>query len=1585
MRSVPVALGASLVATMLIVPDFGAAEPLEDKPTTEAIASLPVNPSHPSQVTLITGDVVTYLASTGAPIINVQKANSPVTVSADPSGVYAIPEEARMLVAAGQIDKQLFNVKYLVEEGFSDAAAVNLPVIASLDLGPHPASTESLATTSQSLPGLTHAVSLESISGVALDIDKSRAASFWDAAFPEGATPSAAGQHSSPKIRKLWLDAKVTAALDESVPFVGADTVHNAGLDGRGVTVAVLDTGYDPKHPDLEGRVVGRRSFVGGDVTDRHGHGTHVAATIAGTGAASEGRYRGVAPGADLLIAKVLNDGGSGSTSGIISAMEWAVREGADVVNLSLGSDIPSDGDDPFSTSLDALSASSDAIFVVAAGNSGPGRESVSAPGAAKQALTVGAVSKEGNVASFSSSGPLYQSARLKPEIAAPGVGIVAARAAGTRMPTPVNRLYTRANGTSMATPHVAGAAALVAQARPDLDGQEIKDVLLASATASADSVYRVGAGLLSVEKAVKQKARASRPVIDFGPQNSGGAATVSQVTEIINDSSETQTFSLRLEGSGDLSATSVFTITPQALTIPPGASAPVTVTFDKSQATVGSQHEARVVAESKTNTDDGTVVIPVGVVYGEQRPDLTVTVSLPDDVSRPAGCVAIVDVVDFDSALLTSVVTQKSATSDDCTATVPLKKGYLHSLSVSMDGTTSDGKPVRLMAMIPEVIGGATKTEQFDFNRAHPVIVNTERSTVAVSRWPFFVRTGADPDTWFWTGADMTFAHPTSEVRILPTDPVSIGRFGFEDMAQLNDSETPTHPEYVYYSRIFLPGAIPDDPSQLNFSLGASNMMTADAEYRKTHDAPTWNAWHNAIARPRAFPFVPLPWSGLQAPSKRTEYYGPTTSATGAWSDMEWTDYANVSEALLGYPATSSPTWRDTGQALTFGVPGNRPMPLPAEGFFEGRNDSRYFCHACTDGSGALVLAIPAQNGDGMWDRHAESFGIASPSLSNWPSARETLSLTVDGRSIEPVVLDGPGYAPGSTYTATLFDGAVVGEPVELTQILNKASSVRGAKTQTTWSFTPTPHSEHDHAYRCFDSFDRDARSCTPQALPFLNYHITGLDSANTISAGGSAEILVSPVYQLGIQGDIERLDAQMSFDGGLAWTPVPSVAGEDGSHRIRMRVPMEQDGSLASLRVTAMDSAGVQITQSQLDLFEVRGTVDEDGSPQVTELRISPDMLRLTVGQSENLEVIAVLNDGSRMDVSQHSTWSITDPEIALVDSGGVVSAKAVGEAVATVRYGGVSADINILVQAIMSDVKRVAGDNRYSTAAQLAQDSFVRGVPVTYIASGLDFPDALTGSALAGHEGGPILLTRPDALPTASIEALSALKPGKIVVVGGTGAVSNDVVRQLRGYTEGRVLRISGQDRYATAANLAKRFKDPDTIFVATGEDFPDALAASARAGSEGVPVLLVRRNSVPAATTAALDASDPKRIVVVGGRDAVSAKVYTELRSHGRRVERLGGANRYETAALLASHLSEVDNVYVATGQDWPDAVTGGAAAANHNGTLLLSRPTRVPQVTHDELMRLRAPSITILGGERSISPTVAKVLEALSYG
>ncbi len=284
-----------------------------------------------------------------------------------------------------------------------------------------------------------------------------------------------------PDVDRIWPDLRVHACLDMSVPLIRAPDVWRQGLRGAGVKIAVLDTGIDLQHPDFKGRIAAMADFTGEGIKDGSGHGTHVAGIASGDGTASGGRYTGVAPGADLYIAKVLDSQGSAFMSDVMTGIDWAVRQDVHVMNLSLSGAPPSDGTDALSETCD-LVVERGFVTCVAAGNSGPGPSSIGPPGCAGKVITVGASTDADMLLEASSRGPTADG-RVKPDVLFPGAGIISCRAAGTSLGNALNSVYAEASGTSMAAPHASGVSALLLQANPGLTPSEIKQLIMTAAT----------------------------------------------------------------------------------------------------------------------------------------------------------------------------------------------------------------------------------------------------------------------------------------------------------------------------------------------------------------------------------------------------------------------------------------------------------------------------------------------------------------------------------------------------------------------------------------------------------------------------------------------------------------------------------------------------------------------------------------------------------------------------------------------------------------------------------------------------------------------------------------------------------------------------------------------------------------------------------------------------------------------------------------------------------------------------------------------------------------------------------------------
>jgi len=552
-----------------------------------------------ARITLITGDVVEVTpAGSGRSAATVRPGAGRErmrfhTFELD-GGLRVLPEDVVGQVGAGVLDPDLFDVEELLADGYG--AAESLPLIVQYAGG---------ARSATALAG-TAVRALPSIGGAAVRADKDELSALWRS------VGGANGSALSGGIAKIWLDGRVRPVLDRSVAQIGAPSAWQAGYDGTGIDVAVLDTGIDGNHPDVAGQVEATQNFSDSpDAVDHFGHGTHVAATVAGTGAGSGGQRKGVAPGADLLIGKVLNDDGIGYDSWIIAGMEWAAASGAEVVNMSLGGGA-TDGTDPLSQAVNRITADTGTLFVVSAGNDGElGEQTVGTPGAADAALTVGAVDRDESLAVFSSRGPRVGDHAIKPDVTAPGVGIVAARAAGTAMGTPVDDRYTAASGTSMAAPHVAGAAALLAQQHPDLDAQALKD-LIASTTRHnpALQVYEQGTGRVDVARAVSQ------PV--FGTGNLGfGALAIPDARPTTRQLTYTNTGSTPLTLDLTVQVTNLengqpdpdgFSVGSNQVTVPAGESVAVPVTLDPASLERG-RHGGWVVATGPDGVSTRTAV----------------------------------------------------------------------------------------------------------------------------------------------------------------------------------------------------------------------------------------------------------------------------------------------------------------------------------------------------------------------------------------------------------------------------------------------------------------------------------------------------------------------------------------------------------------------------------------------------------------------------------------------------------------------------------------------------------------------------------------------------------------------------------------------------------------------------------------------------------------------------------------------------------------------------------------------------------------------------------------------------------------
>jgi subtilisin family serine protease len=534
------------------------------------------------EVTLVTGDKV--LLGRGQQVVAIQPGKGREgmafkTHRGTDGHTTVVPKDAFGPLAAGRLDRRLFDVTTLLEFGYRD----RMPLIVDgrARLG-------------------------------------ARSENDWAALKAEASSGD-----------KIWLDGIRKPSLDRSVAQIGAPAAHQKGITGKGVKVAIVDTGVDENHPDLKGQQIAEKNFTTDpDNTDKVGHGTHVGSTVA----SHDTKYGGVAPGAQLIDAKVCVEAGC-QESWILDGMRWAVEQGAQIVNMSLGGgDTPEI--DPLEQAVNDLTAKYGTLFVIAAGNSGaPG--SVSSPSTAEAALSVGAVDRDDSLAPFSSRGPRVGDSGLKPEVTAPGVGIVAA-AAGT------NGEHIAASGTSMATPHVAGAAALLKQQHPEWTPAQLKSVLATTAKPTPGvGVFDQGAGRIDVAKAIGQVLTADVVSVNLGRHEwpHGDDKPETKPITYTNPTDAPITLDVKLTSGAPQG---MFSLSASRVTVPAKGSASVNVTGDTRVGTQDATYTGEVVATSGTHT----VRTLVGIDREVESYDLTIDLTARDG-GDPATSLTLIDGLD--------------------------------------------------------------------------------------------------------------------------------------------------------------------------------------------------------------------------------------------------------------------------------------------------------------------------------------------------------------------------------------------------------------------------------------------------------------------------------------------------------------------------------------------------------------------------------------------------------------------------------------------------------------------------------------------------------------------------------------------------------------------------------------------------------------------------------------------------------------------------------------------------------------------------------------------------------------------------
>jgi len=286
--------------------------------------------------------------------------------------------------------------------------------------------------------------------------------------------------------------------------------------------------------------------------------------------------------------------------------------------------------------------------------------------------------------------------------------------------------------------------------------------------------------------------------------------------------------------------------------------------------------------------------------------------------------------------------------------------------------------------------------------------------------------------------------------------------------------------------------------------------------------------------------------------------------------------------------------------------------------------------------------------------------------------------------------------------------------------------------------------------------------------------------------------------------------------------------------------------------------------------------------------------------------------------------------------------------------------------------ADSVRIDGKDRFEVAVNISNKGWSSGANTVILSNYLAAADALAASPLASKYNAPILLVKNNDLTDTTLIEIKRLKPNKVIIVGGEGSVSAQVVDQLRKAGISTVDRIGGKNRYEVAYNISIEFASAETAILANGNAYADALAIAPYAAKNSIPILLTGSNQLPSITKDALR----KNTIVVGGEGSVDQSVYNQLPGP----QRIGGRDRYEVASNVLRQLTpNVQSVYISNGLSFADALTGSVLAAKENNAMLLTMVNKVPETTAKIINEKKLSSFTFLGGIGSISNQVVTAL------
>ena len=1125
-------LAVTLIAGTLTVPRAAASTPTSTlagaQSAAASAASVSARPAPDTKVrsvTLITGDeVVVALGSAGPRVEDIEPApgREHMRFFTQQSGdeLRVVPADAVEPLSRGLLDGRLFDVRELAELHHDRG---RLPLIVQYRSGPLQRS-----AVAQLPAGARRTARLDAIHADAVSVDDRAARPLWQQLRVADAGP----------VEKVWLDGERRLSLDVSVPMVHAPEAWAADYTGAGTTVAVLDSGIDATHPDLTDAVIEARNFTTTpDTDDTAGHGTHVASIITGSGSASSGRYKGVAPDTKLLVGKVCDGFGVCPDSAVLAGMQWAAQSGADVVNLSLGGPDTSDLD-PLEQEVNELTEDFGVLFVVASGNSGgAGAETVASPASADAALAVGSVTKGSEMAFSSSQGPRIIDGALKPDIVAPGVDVVAARARNGWMGSPVNDFYTSMSGTSMAAPHVAGAAAIVAQEHPSWAPSQIKALLMDAADPLPGvSAFRQGSGLLDVAEATSLPVTASPASVSFGIQRwpHDDDQPITKTVTYRNASNQPLTLDLTLRTvgpDGQPAPPGMFGLDRSTVTTPAGGESEVAITADTGVTAPDGLYTGWIEATSGATE----VTTAFGVDRSIEAYDVTFDIRGRD--GQPTGDYQLFLGRWEDDSF------QREPYEPDGDLTLRLPAGRYFAVA-QIAGSSAEGPTTTLLAM-PDLRADSDKRVVFDAHAAKPVSVtipepSAELVSGVVSASAVVATSGEfGPSRQFWS---VTANGSWSGVFVgqvgAPAAPDRFQSTVSGVWARPNGHSTFDDSPYVYNWASFAYGSVPNGlvtaPRQHDFAQVRSQYAAQGGSDK------TFGLVGSLGRSPDGLAFVLFaPNLEVPVPGARTEYFST--------QDIEWASFFTQNTRVEGGGWTT-----------------------------DAEQDSSYRPYRA--GEQATV----------HWNSPVIGPSFTVPSFGDRPwVARQGDELSADLRLFSDANLDHVGWSSWDTGRTVLYRN---GEPVfESDQPGSAFAEVPPGKgwyrLETSATRSLSSFSTRISAAWTFPSAHTDEVAALPvAAIRFL----PRLDRDGDADGGRGFTIPVVIQRQPGVPSlPLRQLQVEVSYDGGATWSTAP-LTRQEHEWLAHLRHP-RQPGSV-SLHATATDVAGNSAELTITDAYHIR-----------------------------------------------------------------------------------------------------------------------------------------------------------------------------------------------------------------------------------------------------------------------------------------------------------------------------------------------------------------------------------------------------------